>query len=162
MEDIEAQERCQIAQQVMSSLVFGLQEINGDAVEDLRLALNDVIVERLWMGDLVRQMDGGEEYEARHLNKLQDAFFLIEDDDQPLVTPIMMDDAEEDDDEMKEKLESFRARNYTIQSMHATHRANVWADIRRTTQMRTEKKERRKIVTQRIKEMRQIYDKQQS
>lgn len=158
------EERGLFAMQVMASLVYGQGAINGDAVEELRLALDEIVSERLWLGDKVRLIDGDEEYEAKHLNKLQDAFFLIDDDDAPTTTTthIMMDDAEEDDDEMKEKIESFRARNHTIQSLHATHRANVWADIRKTARMRTEKEERHRIVTQRIKEMKEIYDKQQS
>jgi hypothetical protein len=132
------------------------ETINGDAIEELRQGMQDFVVERTWLADKIRQIQSDESYAAEHIKKIQEAVFFVYDGCEE-VYPVMMDDAEEDDDDMKEKIKSYQSRRgHTMKSLQETHKQNVLDDVQRTKEIRSQKAERKKLIAQRIKELKQL------
>ena len=145
-----------VALWTMEKMKNQTHQINGDAIEELREGMQDFVVERLWLADKIRQIQSDEAYAAEHIEKIQQALFFVYDGCEQPPVPVMMDDAEEDDDDMKEKIKSYQSRAHTMQSLQAIHKQNVLDDIHKTREIRSQKAARKKLIAQRIKELKQL------
>jgi hypothetical protein len=100
--------------------------IDKDAVEMLAGGVEEFLNERLWLMDKICRFNGDTTLSVTHLNKLEDAFFVVDEEEK---VPMILDDAEEDDEEMILKLKIFNERKNTMMGPRNKHRQLVGNDI---------------------------------